>query len=187
MLHYREAEAVRHPYIDYHMEEKDVGTWYIRIRNLEGDEGEFIGGEYLVRLVAQADYPFSAPKFYFMTPNGVYSVEQECCIGTGHYHKEKYAAGSQKIHGFAREIVNGLLGWRTLGGGIGLLQTKTAEKKLLAARSRPHNLRLRGDLVTLFDQHPYNQLDRFVTGCRLHPSADMTVRRMLRLEEIPRP
>ena len=135
---FKKATASADTYLKFMMSEEDLKTWYILISNIDGDDGEFAGGEYLVRVVAPDDFPMNPPSFYFMTPNGVYDVEKKVCISIGEYHKDQYRA-SLGMAGFASQLCSGLIGWRTLGSGINLIETTVKEKKKLAQESVEYN------------------------------------------------
>ncbi len=113
-------------------------VWYILLRGFSGDNDEFDGGEYLVRQVAPEDFPFKPPEFYFMTENGVYGCETKVCINIGEYHADQYRA-ALGMDGFANQLVSGMIGWKTLGGGISILSTTANEKRRLAKISRDYN------------------------------------------------
>lgn len=188
VLHFKEAVATRHAYIDFWMSEVDVGEWVIRIRDIAGNEDEFKGGEYLVRMHAQPSYPQTPPKFEFLTPNGVYEVKSVICIGVGHFHADKYAAASQKMYGFARDVLNGLIGWRDLGGGIGITspQPLAPAKARFAAASVAYNRANYPDLVRYFERHPFTVLnavlERDLNASRLPARARRLVRQWLHLD-----
>lgn len=112
--------------------------WYVLLSGFSGDDNEFEGGEYLVRMEAPEKFPYEPPSFYFMTPNGVYGVETKVCIHIGEYHKADYRA-ALGMRGFAEQLVSGMIGWKSLGGGISILSTKNEEKKKLAKASREYN------------------------------------------------
>jgi ubiquitin-protein ligase len=133
-------KAINEPneYVKFYMDDENPREWHILIHNFDGDANEFTGGEYLIRMVAPEKFPYEPPKFYFFTENGVYGTQKEVCINIGHYHKEEYRAGLG-MDGFANQLWNGMIGWKALGGGINILNTKADEKKKLASRSREFN------------------------------------------------
>src|SRR4051812_42629520 len=75
----------RHPNIDFIMNE-DL-TWHIRMRDLEGKDGELKAAEIIVKIVAPPKYPFAPPEFFFMTDTGIYKINATVCISIGTYHK----------------------------------------------------------------------------------------------------
>ena len=73
-----------------------------------------------------------------MTPNGVYAIDSNICISIGKYHPENYRA-VLGVSGFTENIMSGMVGWKDLDGGIGLMNTTAGEKKKFAMDSRAYN------------------------------------------------
>ncbi len=140
--------AVKQPdvYLKFAMDEKDYNKWYILLSGFDGDEGEYTGGEYLVRIKLPADFPYSPPEFYFMTEQGLYGTETKVCISIGEYHKAD-ARAALKVDGFCNQLISGLIGWRDMGGGIQILQTSVEQKKRYAAKSREYNLKYNAEIL----------------------------------------
>ena len=169
LANYKKWSESRHPYLDFIMDETDIGKWWVRIRDLDN---EFKGGEYIVHMWAPKDYPFGPPEFYFKTATGVYGIDCKVCISIGEYHKSDYAAGQGGMGGFAAQLLNGIIFWSELGTGINILHqdfhmaskaTKEImkpriqeEMKAIAARSRDDNIKRFGDLIKQFDELPWN-------------------------------
>lgn len=133
--------AVKQPneFVKYYMSD-DLTIWYCLLYNFDGNDNEFEGGEYLVRIVVNKEtgFPYNPPHFYFMTPNGVYGVEKKVCISIGEFHKDNYIS-ALKVSGFVDQLWNGMIGWKSLGDGISILHTSAEEKKQFAAASRAYN------------------------------------------------
>ncbi len=66
-----------------------IDTWYIMYHNLGG---ALEGAELIFKLKAQENYPYDAPIFNALTPNGICNVNVPVCIDIGHYHKENMVA-----------------------------------------------------------------------------------------------
>ncbi len=124
-------------------------TWYIMLHGFEGDSGEFMGGEYLCKIIVPAEFPRDPPEFYMMTPNGVYECDGKVCIGIGEFHKNAYPA-TFGITGFSESLVSGMIGWKTIGSGIRLLDTSEEAKKRLAADSQVYNATYYVEVLKLF-------------------------------------
>ncbi len=144
---YKKATAEPHDYLRFMMDEKNISKWYVLLSGFDGDEDEFKGGEYLVRVELPSDFPFNPPHFYFMTPNGLYGTETKVCISIGEYHKADYRA-ALGVSGFCNQLVSGLIGWRDMGGGINILKTKINEKKAYAIQSADSNNNNYPELMT---------------------------------------
>lgn len=138
MRQFKKATVTDNEFVKFAIDPKDCNTWYLLLRGFSGDDDEFVGGEYLVRMFAPPKFPFEPPQFYFLTENGVYAPEVKVCINIGEYHKDDYRA-TLGMSGFADELVNGMIGWRSLKGGINLINTTIAQKRSLAQSSRAVN------------------------------------------------
>ena len=134
---FKKAVGDPNEHIRFMMSERP-NLWYILIGNFDGNEDEFKEGAYLVRMIAPADFPFNPPRFYFMTPNGVYEVEKKVCINIGEYHKDQYRA-ALGMAGFAEQLISGMIGWRELGGGINIVHTDAKKKRTMALNSAIYN------------------------------------------------
>jgi ubiquitin-protein ligase len=95
MAAYKQIIKTKDPYVKVCQVGDDISKWYIMFHSL-GDS--LTGGEYIFRLEAQPDYPYSAPKFYAMTPNAIVELEKEICIHVGHFHKTDFVAAG--LNGF---------------------------------------------------------------------------------------
>lgn len=143
---FKTAVKEPHEYLKFCMDEKDVKTWYIMLSGFEGDEGEYKGGQYIVRVVLPNDFPYNPPQFYFMTEQGLYGVETKVCISIGEYHKDQYRA-ALGVRGFCNQLVSGLIGWKDMGSGIQILSTSNKEKSRLARASQAYNERHNADIL----------------------------------------
>lgn len=140
-------------YAKYLMDPDNAGTWYVLISGMDGDDDEFTGGEYIVRMVApngsngKEPFPFSPPEFYFMTPTNIYDVEKKVCISIGEFHADDYRA-TLGMGGFVANLISGMIGWKSLGGGINIVNNgKDVGPKIKAAKaSKKYNLDNHADL-----------------------------------------
>src|ERR1700753_4150528 len=89
---YKKAISTPDEYVKYIISDDDISTWYVLLGGMDGNENEFMQGEFLVRIKLPINYPYSPPEFYFMTPQGVYDVEKKVCISIGEYHSDNYRA-----------------------------------------------------------------------------------------------
>lgn len=134
-------------YLKFYMREDDVTTWYVIMSGFSGNAGEYVDGEYLVRIELPEDYPHKPPSFYFMTPQGLYGVETKVCVDIGEYHKDNYRA-VLGVDGFCNQLISGLVAWRDMTPGIQILSTTEEQKRAFARDSveynRRHNDKLTG-------------------------------------------
>lgn len=133
-------KAVKDPdeYVMYAVDPDNNKIWYALIRNVNGPNDEFKGGQYMFRIEISDKFPFEPPRFYALTPNGFYNTNNICCISQGEYHKHEYKA-VLGIDGFIKELWNGLMNYHEMGSGINLITTTQADKKRLAAESHAYN------------------------------------------------
>lgn len=128
MAMFKKATATpEYDFVKFAMDPEKSNTWYVIFCNFSGNKDEFVGGEYLVRIEAPSEFPYKAPSFYFMNETGVYGVETKVCISIGEFHPENMQA-ALGMTGFIRELVNGLIGWEELGGGIAITKTPVETK-----------------------------------------------------------
>ena len=118
-----------HPNIEF-KKSNDPKIYYFKFKDIEQAEGirngEFITGEYLgeIRMGANRLVP---PRVTMRTPTGVYPIDTEnFCVSVGQYHPNDYSP-TIGIDGFVRIILSGLIYWRELGNGIGLIATTDSE------------------------------------------------------------
>lgn len=174
-------DAIKSPneYILFHISEEDPQKWYIIIRNIQGNNGEFNGGEYLFRMIAPNNFPYGPPEFYAMTPNGLYNLEVKVCISIGVYHADQYRAGLG-MAGFAEQLMSGLVGWSSMGGGINITKTTAEEKRVMAAASVAHNRRHHAQIIAAVMSSYEEYKKKWVTT---PPAAAKPVEKKLSLKE----
>jgi ubiquitin-protein ligase len=126
------------------IDEADMRSWYYLIVGLSEP---YQGGEYIFKLTAPTDFPFSPPAPNFLTPNGVYATNASICVDIGVYHSSGWRTGLG-MQGFSVNLVNGMICHEELRGGMGILappkkaadrQAVDAWKQKLAAASRAFN------------------------------------------------
>lgn len=182
VANFKKYTEVRNSCFDIIMDDKDVRKWYVRLRDFSGNHDEFKGGEYLMEVKAPADYPFKPPEFYFYTPNGVYGTNQKVCISIGEYHADQWPA-AKGMGGMIIELINGLICWKQLGGGIAIQHTKEAEKQKFAQESRMWNRKFYKDLIRQFDNLESNVMYRKTEALAVSDRTKFLVRRYLALVE----
>jgi len=140
VVFFKQAISEPNDYIRYGMCETDNFIWYILIENVDGPDGEFKGGQFLVRLEIDKKDPLGKPPvFYFLTPNGLYGVNAKVCVSIGEYHADQYRAVLGPA-GFVMNLISGMIGYKDMGTGISILKTTREEKRKFAADSVSHNL-----------------------------------------------
>jgi ubiquitin-protein ligase len=105
--------------------------------------GECAGGEYLVRLDMSDNYPFTPPKAYVLTPQGLFDVHQPVCFGV--------AQKLLKLVDCYEYIRQSLANWRdTAADNVELLVTAAEDVKRMAAASAEYNRANYADVLGLF-------------------------------------
>lgn len=150
IMAFQYTKATREPdeFVKFAIDGDDPQTWHVLVRNLSGDNDEFVGGEYLFEMWAPPQFPYEPPKFTALTPNGVYEIGKTVCISIGEYHKDNNRA-QLGMAGFAKELANGIMCWKALGHGINIIASNTSleDKKRLARSSPAWNMKHYPEIV----------------------------------------
>lgn len=126
-------------------------VWYVMLTGFTGNNDEYVGGEYLVRMEIPVDFPFAPPHFYLLTPNGLYDCEHKVCISIGEFHSEDYRA-ALGVSGFCEQLVSGLIGWKDIDHGISISITTVDQKRAFALASKEYNQNHFGSLVFMINE-----------------------------------
>lgn len=151
-----------HPNIKFIMTEQ-VDVWYFIIGvnpqgtgGFDGDNEEFKEGQFIGKITASKDYPYSPPMVIMLTPTNVFPLNNSnFCIDIGHYHKNNYPP-SLGLDGFVKMIWSGLIGWNELGHGINLLHSRKKKKERIvligaaSAMSQAYNQQHHADILQMF-------------------------------------
>lgn len=115
----------------------NLDTWYIKIYNLTDEE--YKGGEYLMEILISKDYPFNAPDFRMLTPNGRFDVNRKLCFSNSGYHPESWSPMWNM-----KTIIMGFVSFflEKHSTGIGHITTSVEEKKTFAQQSIEYNKRM---------------------------------------------
>lgn len=152
LSHYVDAIKHSNNYVKYAICLENPNIWYVLLHNLKGNEDEFEGGEYLVRVYIHngegktwtQDPTKNIPRFIFLTPNGIFEIEKKCCINIGEFHSHNAAKPNSVSTGeFITNLVAAMLQHKELGGGIHLVNSKysTENRKFMAKESRDYNIK----------------------------------------------
>ena len=139
MAMFKKSIAEPNPYVSkIVMDETKNTTWYATMAGMEGDDGEYIGGEYLIKVMATENFPKEPPVFYVLTPNGLYDHGKKVCVSIGEYHKNQWRPTLGMV-GLVNQLVSGMIGWKTFGSGINIMSTTSDEKLKMAKNSSTWN------------------------------------------------
>lgn len=114
----RKATKDRIDCVKFAMSSK-VNVWYVKIHNFSGDENEFVGAEFICKLVTKEGFPNEPPSFCFLTPNGIFDPMKDVCVSIGKYHKDNWRS-TLGMSGLVLNLMSAFVGWRVLGKGIGI-------------------------------------------------------------------
>jgi hypothetical protein len=141
----------------------DIYQIYVLLIGLYGPNGEFVGGEFLVKMTlpkkekGAAGYPYNPPIFSFMTPNGVYELNAKSpCVSIGVFHQNEmrgsggYSAGL-KLTGFIENIWGTFVDPKSLGHGIAIMKFNSETCRSMAQTSREYNRKHHAELMKQFD------------------------------------
>lgn len=188
MESYKLCTDVRQQNFDVFLkDDSDMGKWIMRIRDLEG---EWVGGEYLLEVEAPDEFPFKAPKFLFLTPNGLYKHNEKVCISIGEYHNDNYPA-TMRIGMFIYTLIGAMIVTHSqskednikVAGGYNILSTPKEHKQLLAQQSKAFNTQYYPQYVKIFETLPHNELYNKVRSTTLSGRSLTCVLRWLSLIE----
>jgi ubiquitin-conjugating enzyme E2 J2 len=148
------------PYFIATFDEKDVNTWIVLLVNMS-DQFEY--GEYLFTFTAGPDFPQKPPEnLCCHTPNGVFELGGKICISIGEFHGEHKPGDAGRddlwrpslgMMGFAKNVVNSMLAYEDLHGGIRIVRAFSPEAmKTYARQSHEYNDKKNGRLSRLTEQ-----------------------------------
>lgn len=175
----KKAERMDYPNLLFYLDESNIHNVYVLVVGLPYP---YLEGEYIFRLQLNSNFPDTPPELRCRTDNGVYMVGGKICISVGEFHaqdrKDIGAANAQGghwgwrrqlgIHGFAREVLNGLIDPSILNGvkhpdsgqgGIGILDEPAEVRASLAGRSFSYNMTHNAALRAKFYEYAVTRTD----------------------------
>ncbi|KAL1435729.1 hypothetical protein MTO96_010514 [Rhipicephalus appendiculatus] len=122
------------PYVSAHPLPADILEWHFAVKGPENTPLE--GGVYHGKLRFPADFPFSPPSIYLITPNGRFQCNTRLCLSISDYHPESWNPSWSMS-----SILTGLLSFMVdETPTLGSLDTTVEQKKKLARESLRFNL-----------------------------------------------
>lgn len=81
-------------FMDCYQNPDDVLEWFILIRGTDKDfpDEAFRGGEFIGKIIHHPNYPFNAPDYIMLTPNGRFTPNNKICLSNSGYHKDEWSA-----------------------------------------------------------------------------------------------
>ena len=154
---YKTMLRTRDEYVDAILPNpSNMDEFIFRVRNMAGPNDEFVGGEYLFRLLIPLTFPLKPPNLLFLTPNGVYEINGPICISTGKFHSQNYVA-TRGLVGFGTDVWTAMVQYPELGGGIRIIRNRTPENiRKLARLSKKVNRKQYANYISKFEKLPSN-------------------------------
>ena len=143
---YGDLMAIPMPNIKIGCDPSDNLNWYCLIHSLSEDV--FAGGEYIVNIKLSQRYPFEAPDFYMLTPNGRFDVMKSLCFSNSGYHQKDGWSPMWTM----RTIILGFLSFflEKTSSGVGHIDTSDDVKRQFAAESVAYNTSRNAMIMRLF-------------------------------------
>lgn len=160
---YKNMLRTRDEYVDAIIaNSSSMDEFIFRVRNMSGPNDEFVGGEYLFRLIIPPEFPLKPPDLWFLTPNGVYELNGPICISTGKFHSQNYVA-TRGLVGFGTDVWTAMVQYPDLGGGIRIIHNRTPENiSKLALQSKIINRKQYSNYISKFERLPSNAKHRIM-------------------------
>jgi ubiquitin-protein ligase len=77
-------------YIEAIPDETNILVWYFLVKGPEFSD--FKDGYYLGKIMHSPEYPFKAPDFMMLTPNGRFTNNKKICLSNSSYHSNEWSA-----------------------------------------------------------------------------------------------
>lgn len=144
--------------IDAKPDPDDMLTWYFIIKG--PPDSHYTGGMYIGKIMHNPEYPFKAPDFMMLTPNGRFEINKKICLTNSGYHSESWSA--------MWNISTILLGFISImaddsTSGISHIKRSEAERQALAKGSMEFNNKNLKKQIDMFED--------FVNGTRKMPKS----------------
>jgi len=115
--------------------EDNIMDWYILYSNL--DDSRFKDGEYILHIRLHEGYPFKAPEFKWLTPNGRFEIATKICYNISTYHEAEWNP-LWRMRTIIVGIMSMLLDANTVGIGH-IMNTQLTTFTNFASKSKDYN------------------------------------------------
>jgi ubiquitin-conjugating enzyme E2 J2 len=128
-------ENFKFPNLILRYQESNLLRWHFIIYDLQ--DTCFQNGVYYGYIHLPNEYPFKAPDFYFVTPNGKFETNTKICTTFTSFHPETYTCTWNIL-----SMTEGMVSYMTddTSSGVGIINTTSEEKKNFANRSLEWNI-----------------------------------------------
>ena len=142
----RDMEDIRKEPLDYlsvYVDPDKLHIWYFKIHGRE--DSPFKGGEFLGMIELPKTYPFKAPDFTMLTPNGRFDTGKKICMSNSGFHPEEWSplwSMTNLLVGFISAFFDEDVSTHI---GVNHLRTTNEIKKNHAAESLAFNFSLKAN------------------------------------------
>jgi ubiquitin-protein ligase len=126
--------------------ESNIMDWYIQYSNI--DDERFKDGEFLLHIKLHEGYPYKAPEFKWLTPNGRFEINTKICYNISTYHENEWNP-LWRMRTIIIGILSMLLEKQTTGIGH-INSTNSVQFKKFANDSKEYNKNIISKLGMLF-------------------------------------
>lgn len=132
----------------------NILIWYFVVYDLK--DTPYQNGFYFGKILLPEEYPFKAPDFIFLTPNGRFEVNKKICTSFSAYHPESYTTAWNIL-----TMMEGLISFMTdevdesNNSSIGSIFTPITVRKTLAINSMSWN-KTNKDFMSVFGEYNFD-------------------------------
>lgn len=122
-------------------DENDLQMFYAVVESMDGD---YAGGQYILKVKLPDNYPYSPPVISCDTPNGRFKTGTNICLNISHYHSESWSpliTVEKVIYSVISVFYDPVI------QGIGSTKTDKEEVKALASSSKAYNSKYHKDIL----------------------------------------
>lgn len=121
--------------------------WYFMVKGPK--DSHYANGHYIGKIMHSPDYPFKAPDFMMLTPNGRFATEKKICLTNSGYHSESWSA-IWNIRSIMLGFISIMMDDST--GGISHIKRSKEERLEMAKASASYNIKYYGKVYGLFEE-----------------------------------
>jgi len=122
-------------------DENDLQMFYAVVDSMDGD---YSGGQYIMKVKLPDNYPYSPPVISCVNPNGRFEPGTNICLNISHYHSESWSpliTVEKVIYSVISVFYDPQI------HGIGSKYSEKEEVKRLASESKTYNAKYHKDIL----------------------------------------
>lgn len=136
-----------HTYIDIALDESNMLVWYFLIKGPEFSD--YNNGYYIGKIMHSQNYPFSAPDFVMLTPNGRFSIGTKICLSNSSYHPDEWSS-MWNVHTILTGFLSIMLDDKD--DGLSHIHCSKEDRLQFAKDSCEYNKKHYSDIITKFSR-----------------------------------